>query len=163
MNMTESKDQDKALHDYLTGNTALSGQYRRLHSDEPQQETDRAILAAAQQEVSRHAHARWYIPAAVAAMLVIGASIIFWQQPSTPPAQHNAAAPAPDTQLPQQVDRMLHDNPSADRWLERILKLHQSGKTAEAAREFQKFRQAYPAYSLDPERFGALSQYDNQE
>jgi len=161
--MTEANNQDKDLQDDLTGNTALSDHYRQLQSSEPGLETDRAILAAAHHEISRRPHARWYLPAAVAALLLIGASVIFWQQPALPPNQHNAAAPAPDSQLPQQVDSMLHDNPTADRWLEHILALQQSGKHAEAAREFRKFRQAYPAYSLDPKRFGALRQYDKAE
>jgi len=163
MNMTEANNQDKDLQDYLSGDTALSDHYRHLQSGEPDQETDHVILAAAQREVSRRTRARWYLPAAIAAMLLIGASVIIWQQPALPPEQHNTAAPTTDTQVPQQVDRMLHNNPTADRWLERILVLHQSGKHAEAAREFYKFRQAYPAYSLDSNRFGALRQYDKQE
>lgn len=161
--MTEQNSNDKPLNAYLTGKTTLSDAYQQLPADEPRVDTDVTILAAAKRETNaKRRHQRWTIPSAIAAMLVIGVSLLWWQQNKTPDLLSNkeSAAPAQEKTLPQQVDSTLHQNPVADRWLEQILKLHQAGKTTQAAAEFKKFREAYPAYSMDMDRFAALQQYD---
>jgi hypothetical protein len=161
--MTEHNAEDKRLNDYLSGKSPLSALYQQLPADAPNAHTDAAILAAA-----KHAHTtkprylRWALPAAIAAILLLGVSLLWWQQTQPPGLSNNtqSAAPAPEQTLPQQLDRTLHNNPQADQWLEQILKLHKAGKTVQAAKEFHRFRKAYPAYSMDLQRFGALQVYD---
>lgn len=161
--MTESHHHDKHLDEHLRGKSAVSNLYQKLHADEPASQTDAAILAAARHTArSKSRRAGWMIPAAIAAILIIGISLVWWRQYQTPtPIDiQESAAPTQPGSLLQQIDRSLHDNPAADQWLERILKLHTDGKTGQAAAEFKKFRRAFPAYSLDPQRFGELQQYD---
>jgi len=161
--MTEHHDHDKQLDDYLHGKSSVSELYQQLSVDEPDAKTDTAILAAAHDATkSKPRHLSWPIPAAIAALLVLGVSLLWWQHTQTPTAINSkeSAAPAQQGSLQQQIDSTLHDNPTADQWLEQILKLHSAGKTAQAASEFKKFRQAYPAYTLDRSRFGELQQYD---
>lgn len=161
--MTEHNQNDKQLDDYLSGKSPLSDRYRQLDSLQPRAEVEASILQAARVEVSsRRGHRHWAVPLAIAAILLLGISVLWWQQRPTPPILNNteSAAPSPAQSLPSQVDRSLHDNPVADQWLSRILKMQQAGKTTQAAAEFKKFRQAYPAYSIDQNRFGALQQYD---
>lgn len=161
--MTERKHNDQPLDDYLNGKSPISDHYRQLDGSQPGADIDARILQAARREAhARQTRRHWRVPLAIAATLVLGISILWWQQhPTTPPLNSTqSAAPSPDKSLPDQVDRSLHDNPAADQWLSRILKLQQAGKTAQAAAEFKKFRQAYPAYSIDQQRFGALQQYD---
>jgi hypothetical protein len=161
--MTEQKTDDTHLNVYLTGKSALSDRYQQLPADRPSAHLDNAILTAAKREIHAKQHRlRWILPAAIAAMLIIGVSVLWWQQFKTPVPIDNkeSGAPPQESVLPQQIDRSLHNNPAADRWLVQILKLHTDGKTAQAAEEFKKFRQAYPAYTVDQQRFGALQQYD---
>lgn len=161
--MTEQNTTDKQLNDYLSGKSPLSGLYQQLTADEPSAKTDAVILAEARHEKkSKPRGLHWRIPAAIAAMLIVGISLLWWQQKQTPsPTDYKeSAAPTRPGSLPQHIDRNLHDNPAADQWLERILTLHTAGKTAQAAAEFKKFRDVYPAYTLDTRRFGDLRQYD---
>lgn len=161
--MTDHQQPDKDLDDYLHGKSILSDNYQQLPADEPDAKTDIAILAAARRATSgKSRRLAWTIPAAVAAILLVGVSLVWWQQEQTsiPINYKESAAPGQEGTLPNQIDRTLHDNPAADQWLERILKLHNAGKTDQAEAEFKKFREAYPTYSLDPRRFGDLQQYD---
>jgi len=161
--MTEHNADDKQLNDYLRGKSPLSDLYQRLPAEAPNAHTDTVILAAA-----KHAHKtkprylRWALPAAIAAILLLGVSLLWWQQTPSPGLNNDtqSAAPSPQQTLPQQLDRTLHNNPVADHWLEQILKLHKAGKTVQAAAEFHRFRKTYPAYSMDLQRFGALQAYD---
>ncbi len=161
--MTKQHDQNKQLDDYLHGKSGISKLYQQLTAGEPDAKTDATILAASRHTaIIKPRILRWMIPAAIAAILVLGVSL-FWEQQHRTPAPDNAmesAAPGQQGSFPQQLDRTLHDNPTADQWLEQIQKLHTAGKTEQAATEFKKFRLAYPAYTLDRHRFGELQQYD---
>jgi hypothetical protein len=163
MTMTEQNTDDKQLHAYLRGQSSLSELYQQVTAAEPGKQVDAAILSAARAAVkSRPRRTHWFLPAAIAAVLLIGVALVWWRQVQ-PPAQLNttqSAAPTAQQTLPQQIDQSLHNNPAADQWLEHILKLHNAGKTAQAAAQFKKFRETYPLYSLDPQRFGKLQQYD---
>ncbi|MBI1425516.1 MAG: hypothetical protein GC149_18935 [Gammaproteobacteria bacterium] len=155
--MTEQNDKD------LNGKSSLSDLYQQLTADEPGKQVDAAILQAARRAVQPEPRRRhWTLPAAIAAILIIGVSLIWWQHANTPMVVNttDSAAPAAEPNLPQAIDRRLHDNPAADAWLTRILALHQAGKTAQAAAQFKKFRETYPVYNLDQQRFGELQQYD---
>lgn len=161
--MTKHNLSKQQLDEYLSGRSALSDRYRQLDAGQPSQDIDTNILQAARTGLSARRHRRrWVVPLAIAATLLLGISVLWWQQHPTPSALNNteSAAPTPDKTLPTQVDRSLHDNSVADQWLSRILKLQQAGKSAQAAAEFKKFRKAYPLYSIDQERFGALQKYD---
>ena len=162
--MTEQNREDRHLNTYLHGKSALSELYQQVAGGEPSARTDATILAAAKRAGrAKPRRAHWTIPLALAAMLIIGVSLVWWQQLqlTEPDTSMESAAPAREQTLPQQLDRSLHDNPAADQWLEKILGLHNAGKTDQAAAEFRKFRLAYPAYSIDQHRFAALQQYDN--
>lgn len=162
--MTDQKTDETILGDYLRGKSAFSDLYQRLSANEPSAGTDATILAAAKRATSaKSRHRHWAIPAAIAALLLVGISLLWWQQQSSELTTNKESAAPPSTgTLPQQIDRTLHNNPIADQWLVKILKLHNAGNTAEAAKEYKKFRQTYPAYSIDQQRFGALQQYDKE-
>lgn len=161
--MTEQNTEDKRLNDYLSGKTPLSALYQQLPADAPHARTDAIIQAAAKQAHKRKPrYLRWTLPAAIAAILLLGISLRWWQQtqPIVPNNETQAEAPGPTQTQPQQLEQTLHNNPKADRWLEQILKLHKAGNTVQAAKEFHRFRKTYPAYSIDLQRFGALQVYD---
>lgn len=157
---------DKKQHDVDARTaSAISDLYRQIQASEPNTKVDAKILAAAHHSVQKTKYRRaWTIPAAIAAMLLIGLSIFWWQHLQAPMPIDNkvSSAPIASDGLSQQVDKNLHDNLVADQWLERILKLNNAGKHDQAAEEFRQFRQAYPVYSLDKQRFGALLQYDKK-
>lgn len=161
--MTEQHHDDKHLHDDLGSQSPLSRLYQQLPADAPSANTDETILAAARHATRRKARfTRWSLPMAIAAMLLIGLSLLWWQQYQAPSPLNNTVSEAPVTQQasPQKLDQSLHNNPAADHWLEQILKLHKAGKTVQAAEQFHRFRKAYPVYTIDAQRFGALQAYD---
>jgi hypothetical protein len=167
--MAEQNHDDKLLNDYLTGKSGLSEKYQQLSAGQPHPDTDAMILAAAKREAHSqpaglsHKTSRWLVPLAIAALLLLGIGIFWQQQAPFEEAIDNksSAAPQPETSLPSQVEKSLHANPAAEQWLDAILKLHNAGNTAKAAAEFKKFRQTYPAYTIDSDRYAALLQYDN--
>lgn len=166
--MAEQKTEDKLLSDYLAGKSGLSGLYQQIPADNPNATTDELILAAArgkgrtEQKVLPLRHLRWTIPVAIAAMLIISVSVLWWQYAEPPQLidSKQSAAPPHETTLPQEIDSKLHENAAAEQWLEKILKLHLAGHHEQASEEYKKFRQLYPAYSIDAERFGTLQIYD---
>lgn len=161
--MTKQTHQDKQHDINPRTAAAISELYRQIQADEPDAKVDATILAAAHHSVQKKTlHRAWTIPASIAAILLIGLSVFWWQYLQVPIPSDNkvSSAPTSSDSLSQQVDQTLHDNTAANQWLERILKLHNEGKNKLAAEEFQKFRRAYPVYSLDRQRFGELEQYD---
>lgn len=166
--MTEKKTDENMLNDYLSGKSRLSELYQEIPAAEPGASTDARILAAAKD--ARHAKLRvfeltshnWNIPVAIAAMLLIGVSLVWWQVTETPEPEVNirSSAPPHDPSIPQQIDETLQQNLAAEQWLDEILKLHQAGNQQQAASEWKRFRATHPGYSIDAQRHEVLLSYD---
>lgn len=167
--MSDKNQDEKRLSEYLDGKSELSRIYTQTRADAPDARTDARILAEArhattrtQKPVTLRRH-QWAMPVAMAAMLLVGISLLWWQIRETPEITKGmqSSAPTRDTAFPRQVEKDLQEYPTADAWLESILKLHQAGNQSQAAAEFKRFRQLYPDYRLDDERYKALQAYDN--
>ena len=77
--MSDQKD-DKALEEYLQGGSELSRRYQAGKQAEPPKELDAAILKAARSAVTKKTGLRsrnWYVPLSLAAVVVIGVSVVF--------------------------------------------------------------------------------------
>jgi hypothetical protein len=66
--------------------SVVSEHYRAAPRDEPSARLDAAVSAAARQQVNRSRHRRsWQVPASIAAMLVIGVSLVLLMRDNEPP------------------------------------------------------------------------------
>jgi len=89
--MSDPDTQDRGLEDYLAGGSALSGAYRRLAREEPEERLDQTVLSAArhhvevQREVAHSPFSRkWVVPASLAAVLVLCVSVVLLMTPPAP-------------------------------------------------------------------------------
>ena len=72
-----SNDNDKEMNDYLQGNSELSQRYQRDKGSGPPVHLDNLILDAAKNEIKPRHMPRWTVPLSIAAVMVIGVSIVF--------------------------------------------------------------------------------------
>lgn len=170
---------DSTLHDPDLHDPDLSALYQETVQAQPPAWLDEQILAAAQTAVARHPARilplrrpgirRWAIPAALAAMIVLGAGVIQLVHHAgewTPALERKTALPpvesaakldvmpaAPAANLPRPMLRSAEQNPTAIReetertpaaWRADIAALRQQGRTAEAEAQLAEFRQRYP-------------------
>ncbi len=70
------QDNDKELEEYLQGNSELSRRYRDEKGSEPPAHLDKHILEAAREAITPVSKQRWYVPVSIAAVLVIGVSLV---------------------------------------------------------------------------------------
>ncbi len=75
---------DKALDDYLAGDSALSASYREAGDEGPPAALDAAILGQARRAIGRDAPAArparsrsWFVPLSTAAVVVLAAALVF--------------------------------------------------------------------------------------
>jgi hypothetical protein len=108
----------------------VSERYRAGAEDEPSARLDAAVLAAARREVEQPRQRRiWHVPAAIAAMLVIGVSLVLIVRDNEPPLpsldrpaadEAKLAKPAPPqlamkAQPKARADSHREDRPSRER------------------------------------------------
>jgi hypothetical protein len=116
--------------DLETMSSEVSDRYRAGAQDEPPARLDAAVLAAARREVEQpRARRRWQMPASIAAMLVIGVSLVLIVRDNEPPLpsldrpaadEAKLAKPAPPQlamKAPSKakVDAHREDRPSRER------------------------------------------------
>jgi hypothetical protein len=114
----------------MTEDPDLSRRYRALAREEPPRHLDEAILAAARREL-RPRRARWYVPLAAAAVLVLAVAVTLQiereqpadesvavqerQEPEQALAQaEKPQAPKAAVEQPQEAKRELRDSARAD-------------------------------------------------
>lgn len=117
-------------HDLEKLSSEVSERYRAVMQDEPPALLDAAVLAASRREVERPwQHMRWHIPASIAAMLVIGVSLVLLVRDNEPPLssfdepaaeEAKLAKPEPPqlamkVQPRQRVDSQREARPSRER------------------------------------------------
>src|SRR6185503_16721545 len=84
-NMKQTSPEDRDLEKI---SSEISERYRPNAQDEPPARLDAAVLAAARREVEQQRRQRnWRMPASIAAMLVIGVSLVFIVRDNEPPLQ----------------------------------------------------------------------------
>jgi hypothetical protein len=84
-NMKQTSPEDRDLEKI---SSEVSERYRPNAQDEPPARLDAAVLAAARREVEQQRRRRnWQMPASIAAMLVIGVSLVFIVRDNEPPLQ----------------------------------------------------------------------------
>lgn len=102
--MTNRRPHDVQLDEYLKGNSALTRAYREAATDEPPRELDALILDEAARAVKRRGGfspfgARWSMPLAAAAMVVLSVGLVlFMSQQGLGP--DSAEVPAPPESAP---------------------------------------------------------------
>ena len=74
--MTDQKDNDAILEQYLKGESEHSEQYKELPEFSPPEELDVAIMATAHNEVKKRKHPQWIVPLSVAATVVLSVSLV---------------------------------------------------------------------------------------
>src|SRR5690554_5278664 len=80
--MNNQKD-DQAFEEYMKGGSSLSGRYKSESTEEPPEQLNARILAAAKKAVDSKTPGagspgyRWYVPFTLAAVVVISFSIVF--------------------------------------------------------------------------------------
>jgi len=89
------QDNDKELEEYLQGNSELSRRYRDEKGAEPPAHLDKHILDAAREAITSVRKQRWYVPVSIAAVLVIGVSLVL----NIYKEQGQALLKAPESQL----------------------------------------------------------------
>jgi len=83
--MKQTSPEDRDLEKI---SSEVSERYRPNAQDEPPARLDAAVLAAARREVEQQRRRRsWQMPASIAAMLVIGVSLVFIVRDNEPPLQ----------------------------------------------------------------------------
>jgi hypothetical protein len=149
------------LNEYLRGDSALSRAYGKESTLMPPPALDRRVLALSSPR-GIHGKSPCLAPLAFAASVLLSMAlvlaIVFGPQKAKraddAPRVIRVAARADAS--PGTVDRRLRlytgDPPrarTASQWLADIAALRRAGRTSEAAAEFRRFRDVYPAYSTD--------------
>jgi hypothetical protein len=134
------------LDDYLSGNHALSRQYRRENSPLPPAALDRAVLHAP--SFKSQALAPLAFAASVFLSLAMVLAMILGPQTRKPAdAARMVQVRLFKTEPPRAVISSPRErNPAA--WLSYIDSLHHSGRDNEAELEMRRFRSAYPDYII---------------
>lgn len=154
--MTEQRNQEDKFAAYLSGKTELSRIYQQSETDGPGELIDQRILSAARQSVKttaitrKNARRHWLFPVVIAASLaIITITVVLKYQ--TTPEQH--------------PERGLTSNlkPDPAHLLVEIVELSKQGKKREAAEQLEIFKQLYPDYEFDYQRFPELKHLQNAE
>jgi hypothetical protein len=74
--MSNGKD-DEVLQEYLRGDSGLSRRYQAGTRQEPPEYLDNSILNAARAAISKQTKRIWYVPVSIAAVMVLGVSLLF--------------------------------------------------------------------------------------
>lgn len=108
----------------------VSEQYRASSQEEPSARLDAAVRMAARREVAQPARPRraWQVPASIAAVVVIGVSLLLVARENEPPLPSMERSAAPDAQLAKktpaesaqkrparQLDDLQRERPSRER------------------------------------------------
>lgn len=104
--MSQMPDEDRELDAFLARESPLQRQWREASHEEPGSDVDAAVRAAARRAVNAGPRAggaatvaRWRLPLAIAATLVIGSSLTLMVAQHEPPLRADRPAPAP--QMPE--------------------------------------------------------------
>jgi hypothetical protein len=149
------------LNEYLRADSALSREYRKESTLIPPPSLDRRVLSlAAPHETPSKSPclAPLALAASVLLSMALVLAIVFGPQTAKraddAPRLIRVAARADVS--PAAVDRRLRlyssDPPrprTASQWLADIAALRRAGRSSEADAEIRRFRDAYPAYSID--------------
>lgn len=137
----------------------LSELYHTDTAEGPGKSVDEAILSAARQEVQQHHAAaktggfRWYVPVAVAASLVFVIVIMQLIRPDESPVSEQLVGNGKHTLSDQHVGS---GKPPPEIMLEKINQLIRDGRQEEAKREYESFRELFPGYKIDFEKYPYL-------
>jgi hypothetical protein len=149
------------LNEYLRGDSAVSRVYRKEPAPMPPPALDRRVLALSSPH-GTHAKSLCLAPLALAASVLLSMALVLAMVFGPQKARRTDDAPrlirvaSRADVLPAPIDRRLRlyssDPPrprAASQWLADIAALRRAGRTREADAEFKRFRDAYPAYSID--------------
>jgi hypothetical protein len=136
----------KELDEYLSGDSALSRQYRRENSPLPPQALDRALL-----EASRPA-SQSLAPLAFAASVFLSfamvLALVFGPQTRKPDDKPRVMQVRMFKSEPPRAALASPRERSPTAWLAHIESLRQGGRVNEAVIEMRRFRSAYPDYII---------------
>jgi hypothetical protein len=110
------ESEDKELIALLQRRSDLAAHYRRVPIEEPSPEIDAAIREAARQAIQRspgRQRERWIMPAAAAAVLVLGVSVAVLVRDVQPPVQRERVAERGKIAYQDEIDRRASEVSSA--------------------------------------------------
>ena len=160
--MSNSDNTDNELDKYLEGDSNLSETYRSIQDEGPSIKLDEKILTAARKEVEAHtpglSRRPWMIPVALAASLVLGILALQFARQDTVPVPEPIAG---DSQHQPLNEHDASAKTAPEIMLEKINRLLADGKQEEAEVKFQSFRQVFPEYRIDFEKYPALKHLES--
>ncbi len=162
--MTKQHTPTQEFDEFMSGGTELSRLYQQLDNNGPSEFTDKQILSAARRAVATQRQGagtngiRWYIPAAIAASLAVLTvlAVFHFQSDVQAPldvAEHGA--------LERELNSNLKHDPA--RLLAVIVQLQKDGKSEQASDQFDAFKQLYPDFVIDFEKYPELKSLDNTD
>ena len=157
--MPEQPLSDTEFEEYLAGQTSLSETYKQTPESGPSEAIDDAILSAARESViKKHSGAsgkgyNWYVPMALAASIfvAIGVIRIYSSDPGT-----NSEQIVENTNNAAQPDITAAGKSSPERMLDHISKLVDQSKTEVATEQYQAFKELFPDYEIDFNKYPNL-------
>lgn len=157
--MTKPTTPEQEFEEFMSGQTELSGIYQQTQADGPSDLADKRILEAARSAVSTHHDAiprgkNWFVPAAIAAGLVVLSLVLVIQYQQNDTGQTDLAGqPPPDREVVSNL------KPDPAHVLSEIVQLLKDGKTSEARAQFRAFQELHPDYPIDYQQYPELEQF----
>ena len=157
--MTKPTTPEQEFEAFMSGQSELSDIYQQTQADGPSDLADKRILAAARSAVATRQDTnsrgkRWFVPAAIAAGLVVLSLVLVIQY------QHNQTGQT-DVAGQQPTDREMVSNmkPNPAHLLDEIVQLVKDGKTSAARDQFRAFQELHPDYPIDYQQYPELEQF----
>ena len=157
--MTKPTIPEQEFEEFMSGHSELSDIYQRTQADGPSDLADKRILEAARSAVATH-HGEtsrgkhWYVPAAIAAGLVVLSLVLVIQYQQNETGKTDLAGQ-------QTPDREVVSNlkPDPAHVLSEIVQLVKDGNTSAARTQFRVFQELHPDYPIDYQQYPELEQF----
>lgn len=161
--MTKRLTPEQEFDEFMSGKTELSRLYQQLDNNGPSEFTDKQIISAAHSAIGAQRHGastnglRWYIPAAIAASLAVLAVLVVFQFKT----DVNAPLDVAEHGTEREINSNIKHDPA--RLLAVIVQLQKDGKLKQASDQFAAFKQLYPDFVIDFEKYPELKSFDKTE
>lgn len=162
--MTKQHTPEQEFDEFMSGKTELSRLYQQLDSNGPSEFTDKQIMSAARRAAKAHRQGagtngiRWYIPVAIAASLALLTVLAVFHFQSDVQAPSDIAEHGTQE---REINSNLKHDPA--RLLAVIVQLQKDGKSKQANDQFIAFKQLYPDFIIDFEKYPELKSLEKTD
>ena len=157
--MTKPSTPEQEFEAFMSGQSELSHIYQQTRTDGPSGLADKRILDAAHNAVATHHDTNprgkhWFVPATIAASLVVLSLVLVIQYQQNHTSQTDLAGQQP-------TDREVVSNlkPDPAHLLSEIVQLVKDGNTSMARDQFRAFQELHPDYPIDYQQYPELEQF----